>query len=417
LKFVILLRRITDGYTTFSEVYRYILDDSQIDRDIRRLKAALTDPPDAIIIASAEYRQHCIQKPWAHWFPEDTEHMAHPYEAELENFLAARKVVYEVRKPKGAGWAARKQQLEAVERWYVHGWSPLDRRLRSSIVEGVVVFLSLFDDSPAVHRAFCPPRSAYIEDPKPGEPKPLAPLESLLESGRVLALNFPVGLNPGLARILGVMLKLDFQRAILQRIPQITAHPERTWRDLLFVCDEYHTRSQPSAKRYPTGGDERTFAVARAVDSDRCRTSISSLRSALPGDELAPRVAPMLPHEDFLATSDRFTTAAPLRALPRTTRHAEGALQRFGIGPRPAYLAPHRPADVRYAIAEREPARAASRKYLSATHVPQLQNARSHRSAVDGISPLPPQCRCYLKPHYLPVEEKELLPIISAGAL
>jgi hypothetical protein len=36
LKFVILLRRITDGYTTFSEVYRYILDDQQIDRDIRR---------------------------------------------------------------------------------------------------------------------------------------------------------------------------------------------------------------------------------------------------------------------------------------------------------------------------------------------------------------------------------------------
>ena len=39
LKFVILLRRITDGYTTFSEVYRYILDDTLIDRDIRRLKA------------------------------------------------------------------------------------------------------------------------------------------------------------------------------------------------------------------------------------------------------------------------------------------------------------------------------------------------------------------------------------------
>ena len=39
LKFVILLRRISDGYTTFSEVYRYILDDQQIDRDIRRLKA------------------------------------------------------------------------------------------------------------------------------------------------------------------------------------------------------------------------------------------------------------------------------------------------------------------------------------------------------------------------------------------
>ena len=50
LKFVILLRRITDGYTTFSEVYRYILDDQQIDRDIRRLKADLSEPPDVLVI-------------------------------------------------------------------------------------------------------------------------------------------------------------------------------------------------------------------------------------------------------------------------------------------------------------------------------------------------------------------------------
>ena len=129
LKFVILLRRISDGYTTFSEVYRYILDDSQIDRDIRRLKAELNNPPDVLVIRSVEYREHCIQKPWTHWFPEDADYMAHPYEADLETFLASRKVVYEVRKPKGTGWAARKHQLEAVERWYVHGWSRLDGRL------------------------------------------------------------------------------------------------------------------------------------------------------------------------------------------------------------------------------------------------------------------------------------------------
>ena len=171
LKFVILLRRISDGYTTFSEIYRYILDDQQIDRDIRRLKADLAEPPDVLVIRHGDFREHCVQKPWAHWFAEDPDHMAHPYEASLETFLDARKVVYEVRKPKGAGWAARKHQLEAVERWYLHGWSRLDGRLRSSIVEGVVVFLSLFDDNPAVHRAFCPPRSAYTEDPPAGEPK------------------------------------------------------------------------------------------------------------------------------------------------------------------------------------------------------------------------------------------------------
>ena len=152
------------------------------DRDIRRLKADLAEPPDVLVIRHGDFREHCIQKPWAHWFAEDrTTWRTH--EASLETFLDARKVVYEVRKPKGTGWAARKHQLEAVERWYLHGWSRLDGRLRSSIVEGVVVFLSLFDDSPAVHRAFCPPRSAYTEDPPAGEPKPLPPIDALLESG------------------------------------------------------------------------------------------------------------------------------------------------------------------------------------------------------------------------------------------
>jgi hypothetical protein len=83
----------------------------------------------------------------------------------------------------------------------------------------------------------------------------------LLESGHVLALNFPVGLNPGLARAVGVMLKLDVQRAVIQRIPKITAPPERVWRDLLFVCDEYHAFATVG-ETDPTG-DERTFALSR----------------------------------------------------------------------------------------------------------------------------------------------------------
>jgi hypothetical protein len=49
----------------------------------------------------------------------------------------------------------------------------------------------------------------------------------------VEGLNFPVALNPALARGLRVMLKLDFQRAVLQRIPKIAAQRDRAWRDLL----------------------------------------------------------------------------------------------------------------------------------------------------------------------------------------
>jgi hypothetical protein len=36
------------------------------------------------------------------------------------------------------------------------------------------------------------------------------------------------------------MLKLDFQRAVLNRMPKITANPRGSWRDILFVADEYH---------------------------------------------------------------------------------------------------------------------------------------------------------------------------------
>ena len=48
-------RRMTDGYTTFAEVYRYILDNALIDRDIRRLKAALTNAPDVAVIRKEDH--------------------------------------------------------------------------------------------------------------------------------------------------------------------------------------------------------------------------------------------------------------------------------------------------------------------------------------------------------------------------
>lgn len=148
--------------------------------------------------------------------------------------------------------------------------------------------MSLLDEHPAVYRAFCPPREAYITPPKPGDPRPLPSLEDLLETGHVLGLNFPVAMNPALARGLAVMLKLDFQRAVLQRIPKIAAHPEQRWRNLLFIADEYHAFATVG-ETDPTG-DERAFPIigkgrmkkkkwvsAAAVEGDFAfRTAIAS---------------------------------------------------------------------------------------------------------------------------------------------
>jgi hypothetical protein len=402
LKFVILLRRLVDGYTTLAEVYRYILEESRIDADIQGAKRLLAEPPEVIVVRSEDYRLHLEPKAWRHWFVEDADHMAHPYDAELDTWMQSHHIPCNVRKTQGTAWMARRHQIEAVERWYVHGWSSLDARLRSNIKEGILVFLSLFDADPAVQRTFCPPRGAYVDDAQPGQPRPLAPLEQLLESGHVLALNFPVAMNPGLARTLGVLLKLDFQRAVLRRIPQITAHPERAWRDLLFVCDEYHAFATVG-ETDPTG-DERAFALSRQARLIPivATQSISSLRSALPGDESWRTLLQCFRTKVFLATSDEFTARAAAELCGRRDRlKAHYTLSEAGQGAHISLLT-GRATAARHTISASK-SYAPHHDYIFPARVfTELQNAQAIALPYDGLNPLPPQY-CYLKPYYLDV--------------
>ena len=403
LKFVILLRRLVDGYTTFAEVYRYILEDTKIESEISALKTTLNQPPEVIVVPLANYELQVVDIPWTNWFQDGPGYMAHQYSADLESALHEHQVPFEVRRTKGTAWIERKHQLDAIDRWFTHGWRRLDHRLRSSITEGIVVFLSLFDENLAVHRTFCPPRSAYASPPKPGEPRPLEPLEELLESGHVLALNFPVGLNPGLARALGVMLKLDFQRAVLQRIPKIAAYPERTWRDLLFVCDEYHAFATVG-ETDPTG-DERTFALSRQARLIPivATQSVSSLRSALPGDESWRTLLQCFRTKLFLATSDEFTARAAADLCGRRDRlKAHYTLSEGGQGAHISLLTGRATAAKQTVSASKS--YAPHHEYIFSPRVfTELQNAQAIALPYDGLNPMPPQF-CYLKPHYLDVQ-------------
>ena len=352
LKFVILLRRLTDGYTTFAEVYRYILDDTQIDRDIRRLQdradRTTGSPGGAAWRSIALLPMRSVRGPIGSGG-------RGPHGAPVRRRAGdvpgrAGRAVRRAQARRARDGRRGRHQLEALERWYDHGWSRLDARLRSSITEGVVVFLSLFDDNPAVHRAFCPPRSAYMGTLRAGRAAPARTRSTrLLDTGQVLALNFPVAMNPGLARIIGVMLKLDFQRAVLQRIPKMSAQPERVWRDLLFVCDEYHAFATVG-ETDPTG-DERTFALSRQARLIPivATQSISSLRSVLPGDESWRTLLQCFRNKVFLATSDEFT-AQERRGALRAARPTQGALQPVRVRARRARLAPDRPRDGRTAV-------------------------------------------------------------------
>src|SRR5262249_16517118 len=134
-------------------------------------------------------------------------------------------------------------------------------KLRTSVIEGISVFLSLFDDNPDVKRIFCPPKASYVADASPEGLRPLPSWAELLEQGKIVALNFPISLNPGLARIIGTLLKLDFERAVLNRIPGIERHPGRHWREVMFLCDEY--QSFATVGEHDPSGDEKFFALSR----------------------------------------------------------------------------------------------------------------------------------------------------------
>jgi hypothetical protein len=403
LKFVISLRRITDGYTTLSEVYRYIIDDAQIDKNIRSLKAQFDNPPDVLVINREHYRGDIRQSPFTLWVQLGDSHLGHQYEAELESYLAEHEIPFELRTGSAAICAERRHRLEAIQRWFYSTWVKLDSKVRASIIEGIVVFLSLFDENPAVYRAFCPPREAYMRPPKPGDPRPLPPLEDLLEAGHVLGLNFPVALNPALARGLGVMLKLDFQRAVLQRIPKIAANPNANWRDLLFVADEYHAFATVG-ETDPTG-DERAFALSRQARLIPivATQSISSLRSALGSDEAWRTLLQCFRTKVFLATSDEFTARVAAELCGKADRlKARYTLAEGGQGAHISLLT-GRATAARHSLSASKTYMLESDFVFQPRVFTELQHAQAVTLPYDGLNPLPPQY-CYLKPHYLDVQ-------------
>jgi len=207
------------------------------------------------------------------------------------------------------------ERVIAIERWYTHDWMQLDTKLRTSIVEGVSVFLAMFD-LPDVAKVFCPPppvspQDTVVEPIDAGETagaiqllRPLPPLDELIEDGRVLAFNMPAGANPALARAAGVLLKNAWLQALLKRPAAMAQRPGRYFRPAVFICDEYQAFA--TVGEDDPSGDEKAFALTRQC---RCipivaTQSVSSLRSVLRGQEAWRTLIQTLRTRIFLSLSD-----------------------------------------------------------------------------------------------------------------
>jgi hypothetical protein len=287
VKFIIQLHKVAYDYVTLFDVYECAINPELLAKRIREAEQRL-QIRRYLVISPQALLDHPELEPFGFECDEVAGTEKAPESSALESALRASHIEYECQtESAGPPVDPLKQEiLEGVKRWFYQDWRRIENKLRTSIVEGISVFLSLFDDNPMVKRAFCPQKECYDPalnlDGRYG--RPLPPFSELIEAGKVCALNFPVSLNPGLAKAIGVMMKLDFQRAVLSRIPRIEANLEKHFRQVFFICDEYQHFA--TVGENDPNGDEKFFALSR---QPKCipivaTQSISSLRSTLPGE-------------------------------------------------------------------------------------------------------------------------------------
>ena len=294
----------------------------------------------------------------------------------------------------------KQEILEGVKRWFYHDWRRIENKLRTSIVEGISVFLSLFDDNPLVKKAFCPPKECY--DPKINADRrygrPLPPFAELIEAGKVCALNFPVSLNPGLAKAIGVMMKLDFQRAVLNRIPVIEASPDKHFRQVFFICDEYQHFA--TVGENDPSGDEKFFALSR---QPKCipivaTQSISSLRSTLPG-ETWRTLFQTFRTKIFLALSDDFSAKIASEICGKEDQwKVNYNISESGHDARVSLWTGKAIAHKANVTTSKSYNTLSDFRFDFKTFT-ELKNAQSVTLAYDGFNPLPPTFM-YLKPYF-----------------
>ena len=412
-------RLLPGGWVTLRDIYRCTVEAELFANKIGEAKAeALRRCPTRAVVAAKDLNKH--RKALGDWdwdMAPGSETVVCPLDPKRATLLAELKVEYAA-EPLGSG-AGREyaEQVEAVERWYRHDWTKLDVKLRTSIVEGISVFLSLFDQ-PEVASVFCPPppddptaARADGEDNEeipdaptmPGLRRRLPPLADLIEDGKVLALNMPAGANPALARAIGVFLKNAWMQALLRRPAEAALRPGRYMRPAVFICDEYQAFA--TVGQDDPSGDEKAFALTRQC---RCipivaTQSISSLRSVLPSGEAWRTLVQTLRTRIFLSLSDDASSkiasdmcgsvmkTQASYTFTETSNKPEFSLLSGRAGGGDGQLG----------------ASKSFRKQREPVFTPRQFGLLANYQAIclpyDGVKSLPAR-RVYLKPHYLPRE-------------
>ena len=408
-------RLLPGGWVTLRDIYRCTVDAELLGRRIgeaRKLADRLR-PLRAVISHEDMIAHPQALEDWVWERVPGTGNVGCRLDPELGSRLDELGVAYEMEAAGGGAGREVAEQVEAIERWYSHDWMALDAKLRTSIVEGISVFLSLFDQ-PEVAGVFCPPPPAEsppagnhdtdgVGHPVPGLRRRLPPLAQLIDEGKVLALNMPAGANPALARAIGVLLKNAWMQALLRRPAEAARRPGRYMRPAVFICDEYQAFA--TVGQDDPSGDEKAFALTRQC---RCipivaTQSLSSLRSVLPSGEAWRTLVQTLRTRIFLSLSDEASAriASEMCGSVMKTRASYTFTETTG---RPEFsLLSGRAGGGQGTIGASKSFRQQREPVFTPREFGLLANYQAICLPYDGVESLPAR-RVYLKPHYLPRE-------------
>ncbi len=399
VRWIIELYRVFPGqWVTLRQVYHCAIDKELFAAKIKQAEAFVRELQHGTVVISFD------------------DYLANAdHSSSLESQLKELQIEYRIEWTESVRSSEIRQRVEAVNRWYQHDWRMIDNKIRSSIVEGISVFLSIFD-LPDVARVFCPPPPPEKAAPQSGNGEPqkdeqpglgtrvrqsLPPLDELIESGKVLALNMPAGTNLALARAVGVMLKNAWLQSLLRRPAQIKESPEQYFRPAVFICDEYQAFA--SVGEDDPSGDEKSFALTRQC---RCipivaTQSISSLRSVLGSSEAWRTLLQTLRTRIFLSLSDdasaqtastlcgQVAKIKPSYTITESAKQSEVSMLSAQAGGGQGSVGASK------SFREQREAVFQPREFAL------LSNCQAICLPYDGARSLP-ATRVYLKPHYLP---------------
>ena len=403
VRYVIMLHRNRDEYVTMVDIFRTVISAGTLETMLTQTGRRFT-PVSFVGVGKTDFlRYESLLAPFGFAWNDKADQYIARCTDELEaaivrkTSLAASLYIREQgNEDAGASW-------ESVYYWYWEHWKFFRDETKTAIIQGVTIFLSLFDTNRTVRRIFCPPKELYEGKSVGSDPGAtvLPPFEELIESGRVVGLNFPTALNPALAKVIGTLMKVDYQRAVMLRIPEMEEHPERHFRPTVFLCDEYQNFATVGGDN-PTG-DERFLSLSR---QPKCiplvaTQSISSLKEALP-NEGVKTLLQAFRTKVFLTTSDPDTARYASELCGRTDRtHISYTVSESSNNANVGWLS-GRTSSSRGSVSASKQYQKRREPLFDENAFYDLRNAQAIVVAFNGVRPLPPTY-CYLKPDFLPV--------------